>query len=270
MCYAKLKWVAVVCLSVSLAGAGGTIITYRASGAQQTASRPQATVFAAQEKPRQPQPDEQKAEKNKLKERTYGFLGVKFSGDKETGPAVVHEVFADSPAAKAGVKVDDIVLKIGKTDVKNPFDAVNAIKKLKPGEKVILRIKRGEKEKDVSITLGKWPADFKEDGKDEKPGSPKAEKARGYFGLKLRDETEDGPVVIDGIEPDSPAAKAGIKAEDVLLKAGKDEVKTAEKLIKLLSKLKEGDKVTFRIKRGEKEMDVTITAAKRPADFGKE
>jgi hypothetical protein len=39
-------------------------------------------------------------------------------------------------------------------------------------------------------------------------------------------------------------------------------------LIKQLSNLKEGDKVTLRIKRGEKEMDVTLIAAKPPPDFG--
>jgi serine protease Do len=144
---------------------------------------------------------------------------------------------------------------------------VKALKAVKPGEKVTIRIKRGEKEMDVTVTLGKWPAEGKEGGKPDKPPAPAAEKARGYFGLKLQDHSEGA--VVHEIDADSPAARAGIKAEDIVLKVGKDEVKSANELVKRLSKTKEGDKVTFRIKRGDKEMDVTVTAGKRPADFGK-
>jgi S1-C subfamily serine protease len=88
-------------------------------------------------------------------------------------------------------------------------------------------------------------------------------------GNEALEATINGSVVIHDIEPDSPAAKAGIKAEDILLKVGKEEVKSPEGVIRQLSDLKEGDKITFRIKRGEKEMDVTVTAGQRPPDFGK-
>jgi RNA polymerase sigma factor (sigma-70 family) len=267
MVFSKLQWVAVICLSLSLAGGGGTLI-YRASGAEKQRSRQIATPTAAEQKPEQPPPDKEKTEKSKPKERTHGYLGVMLAGDEEGGTVRIHDVTPDSPAAKAGVKVDDVVLKVGKTDVTDPNSAVSALKAFKPGEKVIIRIKRGEKEMDVTVTLGKWPAEVKDGDKAEKR-APAAEKPRGYFGLKLRADTDDGQVVVHETEPDSPAAKAGIKAEDIVLKVGKDKVKSAEELIKKLSNLKEGDKVTFRIKRGEKEMDVTITAAKRPADFGK-
>jgi RNA polymerase sigma factor (sigma-70 family) len=267
MVFSKLQWVAVICLSLSLAGGGGTLI-YRASGAEKHRPRQFATPSAADQKPAQPQPDKEKVEKSKPKGKTHGYLGVMLAGDEEGGTVRIHEVTPNSPAAKAGVKVDDIVLKVGKTDITDPNSAVSALKAFKPGEKVTIRFKRGEKEKDVTITLGKWPAEVKDGDKSEKP-SPAAEKPRGYFGLRLRGDTDDGQVVVDGTEPDSPAAKAGIKEEDILLKVGKDKVTSAEELIKKLSNLKEGDKVTFRIKRGEKEMDVTITAGKRPADFGK-
>jgi RNA polymerase sigma factor (sigma-70 family) len=268
MFFSKLQWVTVACMSVFLAGAGGTLITYQASGADKKGVRHQATLSAAEEKAQQPQPDKENAEKSKPKERTHGYLGVMLKGDEEGGPVVILTVSPDSPAAKAGIKVDDIVLKVGKTDVKDPFAAVDALKALKPGEKVAIRIKRGEKEMDVTVTLGKWPAEVKEGDKPDKP-SPAVEKPRGYFGLRLRGDTDGDSIIVDGTNPDSPAAKAGVEAEDTVLKVGKDKVKSVEELLKLLSKTKEGDKVTFRIKRGEKEMDVTITAGKRPADFGK-
>jgi RNA polymerase sigma factor (sigma-70 family) len=268
MFLSKLHWVMVVCTSVALAGAGGTLVAYEASGPQQEGPRQQASPSVTAEKSEQPRPD-QKAEKTKSEERTYGYLGVMLAGDQEDGRVFVHEVFSDSPAAKAGVKAEDIILKVGDKEVKDPQTAVSALKALKPGEKVTIRFRRGEQEKDLTITLGKWPADFREGGKPKKADPPAAEKARGFFGLKLRGDTDNGSVVIHDIEPDSPAAKAGIKAEDILLKVGKEEVKSPEGVIRRLGDLKEGDKVTFRIKRGEKEMDVTVIAGKRPPDLGK-
>jgi RNA polymerase sigma factor (sigma-70 family) len=266
MFLAKMQWVTVVCLSITVAGAGGTFATYRATGAQQERPRQQAVATAANEEAGQAREDERKSETRKSSERKHGYLGVVLAGNEEGGPVVVHKVFPDSPAARAGVETGDIVLKVGKTEVKDRDTAVNALAESKPGEKVTIRFKRGEKEKDLTIKLEKWPANFDEGGKPDKPRAP--EKARGYLGLKLRHE--NGEVVVGETVEDSPADKAGIKAEDILLKVGKDKIESAEKFIEKMSKLKEGDKVTLRIKRGEKEMDVTVTAGKRPADFGKE
>jgi RNA polymerase sigma factor (sigma-70 family) len=269
MFVSKLKLLTVVFTTIALAGSGGILVTYPAWGAEQKVPRLQAISSAAEHAPEQPKPDKQKDDKPTSEERTHGYLGVILKDDQGGGPVLVHDVFPDSPAAKAGVKVEDILLKVGKTDVKDPQAAVGALKTLKPGEKVTIRFKRGDKEIDMTITLAKWPAESKEGGKTEKSPAQTAEKARGFLGLKMRAHQDNSPVVIQDTEPDSPAAKAGIIAEDVVLKVGKDEVKSPEELIKQLSDLKEGDKVTLRIKRGDKEMDVTLTAAKRPPDFGK-
>jgi RNA polymerase sigma factor (sigma-70 family) len=268
MFLSKLHWVMVVCTWVALAGAVGILVPDAPSDAEQKGPRQPARPSATVENLMQARLDHQ-AENSKSEERTYGYLGVMLAGDEENGRVFVHEVFPDSPAAKAGVKAEDIVLKVGDKETKDPQTAVSALKALKPGEKVTIRFRRGEKEKDLTITLGKWPADFRGGGKPEKADPPAAEKARGFIGLKLRGDTDNGSVVIHDIEPDSPAAKADIKAEDILLKVGKEAVKSPEGVLRQLSDLKEGDKVTFRIKRGEKEMDVTVTAGKRPPDFGK-
>jgi RNA polymerase sigma factor (sigma-70 family) len=268
MFLSRLHWVMVVCTSIAVAGAGGTLVAYEASRAEPEGPRQQARPPATAEESEPPKPDP-KAEKSKSEERTYGYLGVVLAGDQEGGRVLVHDVFPDSPAAKAGVQVDDVLLKVGDKEAKDPQTAVSALKALKPGEKVTIRFRRGEREKDLTITLGKWPADFREGGQPEKAERRAAEKARGFIGLQLRGDADSGSVVIHDVEPDSPAAKAGIKAEDMLLKVGKAEVKSPEEVLRQLSNLKEGDKVTFHIKRGEKEMDVTVTAGKRPPDFGK-
>jgi RNA polymerase sigma factor (sigma-70 family) len=95
------------------------------------------------------------------------------------------------------------------------------------------------------------------------------EKAPAYLGLILRDEEDNGFVAVQEVAPDSPAAKAKLKPDDIVVKVGGVPSKSASEVVKGLRNLKVGDKVTLRIKRGDKEMDVTVTAAKRPANFGK-
>jgi RNA polymerase sigma factor (sigma-70 family) len=264
MFLSKLKLLMVAFTTLTLAGGGGTLITYQALGAAQTGSPQQTTAPITDEKP-----DTQQVEKNKPEERTHGYLGVRLAGDQKAGRVLVHEIFPDSPAAKAGVKVDDVLLKVGDKEIKDTETAVSALKALKPGDKVTMRFKHGDKERDLTITLGKWPADFKEPAKSEDSPSAGAEKARAFFGLMLLALEHNTPVVVHDVEPDGPAAKAGVMREDILLKAGNEELKSAEDLIRHLGNLKEGDKVKFRIKRGDKEMDVTITAGRRPPDLGK-
>jgi S1-C subfamily serine protease len=71
-------------------------------------------------------------------------------------------------------------------------------------------------------------------------------------------------VEVDHLFPESPASKADIKADDVLLLVNGVKPTNADAVIKQLSGLKAGDKATLHIKRGDKELDVSIVAAKRP------
>jgi S1-C subfamily serine protease len=212
-------------------------------------------------KPDQPKPPADKKEAEP-REKPAGFLGVMLKGDEDGGRVIIHEVFADSPAAKAGLKADDVLVSVAKVKVKEPSEAVDALKGLKPGDKVVIHIRRDDRGADITVTLGTRPADLK----TGEHAPPAAEKVPGFLGLKL--SGEDGTVIVNEVFADSPAAKAGVKADDVLLKINQADAKEPEDVVKQMSGLKAGDKVALRIKRGDKEIDVTVTAAKRPADFG--
>jgi RNA polymerase sigma factor (sigma-70 family) len=268
MLLTKLKSVVAVMAVVALVGTGGTVATYRAVGAEPTVARHVALQSPAAAQDENPKPAKSKDDKPPSAERTNGYLGVMLKDDDDKRTVLVHEVFPDSPAAKAGVRADDIVLKVADKSVSDTGAAVDILKKLKPGDKVALQLKRGDKELAMTITLGKWPADFPKDGSPKPKSPPQAKNEAGFLGLILDYDANNKTVVVHELYPDSPAVKAGCKAGDVILKVDKADATDAEGVVKQLSGLHEGDKVTLRIKRGEKEMDLTITAAKRPADFG--
>jgi serine protease Do len=59
---------------------------------------------------------------------------------KDVQGAVIAEVDADSPAGKAGLREGDVIQEVNKQPVKNAKDLVAASKKLKPNEKILIRV----------------------------------------------------------------------------------------------------------------------------------
>jgi serine protease Do len=88
----------------------------------------------------------------------------------------------------------------------------------------------------------------------------------GYLGIGL-DPSKDGPKVIQ-VVPDSAAAKAGLKVDDHLLSINGKRMDDPDSVITTLSHTKPGEVVTLKIKRGDEEMDLKVTLAKRPQDRG--
>jgi len=81
------------------------------------------------------------------------LLGVE--SDPEVDEARLHDVTPDGPAAKAGVKAGDVVVKFAGKEVRNFQDLVNEVRQHKPGEKVEVEIHRGMELLKIFVTLGK-------------------------------------------------------------------------------------------------------------------
>jgi serine protease Do len=69
---------------------------------------------------------------------------------------------------------------------------------------------------------------------------------------------------IKEVNADSPADKAGIKADDVITKLDGQKIENFDDLAKVLGKKKAGDKVDVEVKRGEEMLTLKVTLGKRP------
>jgi serine protease Do len=67
--------------------------------------------------------------------------------------AVVEEVAAEGPAEAAGLKPGDVIRQVADRSVANRFDVERALWGHRPGEKVALRVERGQKEMQLSVRL---------------------------------------------------------------------------------------------------------------------
>ena len=111
---------------------------------------------------------------------TYEGVGLSIATLND-GTITVIEVFDDSPAYKAGIKVGDIILKVdGESyEGKSGSDISNYVKN-SGKDKVILTIKRDDKEEDITVNLSKVDIPYVSGELLEKDG-----KKIGYIDISL-------------------------------------------------------------------------------------
>jgi len=97
------------------------------------------------------------------------FLGVQYGalndetarslGVSGTNGVVVTDVIPGTPAERAGIRVYDVILRVGDTRITDGESFVNAITSYKPGDEVFLLVQRQRRQIVVAVTLAD-AADF--------------------------------------------------------------------------------------------------------------
>jgi S1-C subfamily serine protease len=89
-----------------------------------------------------------------------GFIGVQIRADEGgMGIQVQGLIGDDCPAAKGGVKVDDLITKLNKEAVSDLQEFVKKIRETKPGTEITLTVLRDGKDVDLKFKVGKKPAE---------------------------------------------------------------------------------------------------------------
>ena len=76
----------------------------------------------------------------------------------------------------------------------------------------------------------------------------------------------DHGIIITDVQPDSPADKAGLKAEDVITSVDGEDITPTKDLASIMFKHQPGDTVTLSVIRGGKQSDVDLTLGNAPLD----
>lgn len=97
---------------------------------------------------------------------------------------------------------------------------------------------------------------------------------RGYLGVYIRDIDGDlgraldvkpgSGVLVDNLIEDSPAARAGIKAGDIITTVGGDRVSSASELRNKVALIRPGTKTRFQVLRDGKSMNFEVELMERP------
>jgi predicted esterase len=86
------------------------------------------------------------------------YLGLQFEGET----TLVHAVVPRGPAARAGLRPGDRVLKVGATATVSLADLRNALRAAKPGDKLALEVRRDSQAVNLTVEVGTPPPPEKE------------------------------------------------------------------------------------------------------------
>jgi serine protease Do len=197
---------------------------------------------------------------------TRGWLGVSLQplspdlaqsfGVKDAKGALVADVSADSPAARAGVKSGDVILEFNGKKVEDPSALARAVAVAKPGETGKLTVWRDRQQTSLEVKLGEQPAERMASA----PGGSGRGGAAGAaaMGLAVQSITPDiarqlelkdpAGVVVTRVEPSSPADAAGIQRGDVIVEVDKKPVKSVDDFEKAMT-ASAGKQVLMRVQR---------------------
>jgi serine protease Do len=210
-----------------------------------------------------------------------GFLGVQLQPIDEDIAAslglpkkrgeLVQSLTDDSPAAKAGLKSGDIITRINGKDVTADQSVSFLVANLEPGARVPIEVLRDGKSLSLTAVLGKRPseAELRQqaqpfDPDSEEPVSPgqsneTIEKSLGLQVLALTPQIagsigvapETRGVVIAAVDPNSDAARKGLRRGDVVLSANYKDLATVEALLAQIAaaKAEKRDAILLRVQR---------------------
>lgn len=161
-----------------------------------------------------------------------GYLGVviqpvtpalaKALGLKEPRGALVAEVSPNSPASKAGISREDVIIEFNGEPVVDSRSFRVRVAQTPPGTTVRLKLLRDGKEREVTVTLGELPAELQRasSGGPQEEGSPlegvAVEELTPQMARRLGLPAYTRGVVVVEVNPNSPAAEAGLMSGDVI------------------------------------------------------
>jgi serine protease Do len=214
--------------------------------------------------------------------------------------AIINEVVEDSPAEKAGLKEDDIIIAVNGQKVFDSEDLQDFIYDAQPGDKVTINLMRDDQKMDVTAELEKRPRRMRDRDRwfswdwdaPTPPRPPKAPKVPdigqyvfygdeyGYIGVSLTDLSEDAAmalgaqragVLINEVVEDSPAEKAGLKPGDIIVAVDGEKVLDARDVQELVRDHDEGDiaRVDVIRNREKSTIEVTVELADKSYRFGR-
>ncbi|MGE0454882.1 MAG: PDZ domain-containing protein [Vicinamibacteria bacterium] len=217
--------------------------------------------------------------------------------------AIVTSVETGSPAEKAGLQKDDVVMAFQGDSIHTAAQLSRLVRESPAGRTVNLDVSRGGRSQRVQATLGErsrsgdWhfempDLDIELPEPPLPPDAPEAPRApllprmrapRAFgpdffmgawggprkLGIQYQEVGEqlakyfrladDRGVLVSDVEPDGPAAKAGMQAGDVILKVGERSVRDGDDLRSALSRSEPGSEVGIQVQRDGKPVELKVT-----------
>jgi serine protease Do len=182
-------------------------------------------------------------------------------GVKPRGGVLVTEVYADTPAAKSGLKSGDVIVKYAGVAISSPQELQMVAERSKLGERHELTVVRDGERITLTLVPKEQPEKFGARPVTSEQREPRSESpsssAFAEYGLEIgeldadvaeRLGIEDDGVLITSVEDGGPGQRAGLEAGMVIVEMNRHAVTSVEDGIRTLGGLEEGSELLLRIK----------------------
>lgn len=156
--------------------------------------------------------------------------------------ALVTQVAPNSPAAKAGFKSGDVILKYNGSAISRTSDLLNYLNRTTPNQNIQLQVLRDDKIRNISATVTTAP--------DDTPAKVEqtAEQKGPVIGVSIRNLTAaeqtqlniKGGILVEEVKRGGIAAQSRMAAGDVITQINNKTILNSNDFIKSVSELKKG------------------------------
>jgi len=189
----------------------------------------------------------------------YGWLGVNMADppsspsdslSESEGGAFVYSVYDGSPAEDAGIEPGDIIIAVGSDQITDSDDLLQAVTSLAPGDRTRFQYRRNGDVRTTWVRTGVRPGNENEISADDLwPGMSVVEVTE-QIRNNLELSSRGGDLIIGQVAAGSPAAIAGLRSGDIIVRVNDRDVSTLREFYMALNGAN-GDEVMFRIRRND-------------------
>ncbi len=203
--------------------------------------------------------------------------------EDEKGVLIV-SVQRSGPAAKAGIRRGDIILKVNDVEVNDAQALRDALAKFKPGDEAQIRVARGDRELTFRVTLGEadgrpilgvTPFQSPPPGVEampilpgQVPGPPPLDPEQLRKRLEEQLSRFSSQVRVTEVITNGPAAQAGLQRGDIIIAVNETRLDAQNPLADVIAQFKPGDVVTLTLRRGDAEKTLKMTLGENPEKKG--
>jgi serine protease Do len=203
-----------------------------------------------------------------------GFLGVtpialtpenRKNYGVSSGGALVEVVNDDTPAAAAGLQVEDVIVRFDGKPVADDITLRSMVARTTPDTKVTLVVMRDGHEQTVAATVGALPTDGDPSTTPKKP----EEKPQGKLGIEVEKINAENTkelhlpatatgLVVTLVDPSSPAAEVGLRKGDVITRVNGRSMSAPGDLPTAMQVLHKGEAARMVVQRGKSRILVNV------------
>jgi serine protease Do len=197
-----------------------------------------------------------------------GSIGISFRpsapallrtyGAPEGGVFVEQVRPRDGPAARAGIKPEDVIIEIDGKPIQDGDQLIDMVASIPIGTKVPIVVLRNGDRQTLQVEIADRAELFRDElSMGPEPGDLPGESAEILFGISVKNLTDadreqlayegEAGVLVTEVEPASFADDIGLQVRDIIVAINREPVASLSDIRRLQSTLKPGDDVVFKV-----------------------